>query len=165
MERMIIVACLLLTGLGNLVIASPARSESNPTTSAPDSSENPVLINTCLISNNVQQLAAFYQKVLKIAPRFDGGDYVEFKTGAGVLTIFDAHAQERYIPGSAEPSANRSAILEFRVANVNTEYARLQSIVKTWVKPPTTQPWGTRSIYFRDPDGNLVNFFTSAKAK
>jgi catechol 2,3-dioxygenase-like lactoylglutathione lyase family enzyme len=28
-----------------------------------------------------------------------------------------------------------------------------------WVKGPTTQPWGTRSIYFRDPDGNLVDFF------
>lgn len=35
-----------------------------------------------------------------------------------------------------------------------------QSAVKTWVKPPTTQPWGTRSIYFRDPDSNLVDFYT-----
>lgn len=23
-----------------------------------------------------------------------------------------------------------------------------------------TMPWGNRSILFRDPDGNLVNFFT-----
>jgi len=31
------------------------------------------------------------------------------------------------------------------------------------VKPPTTQPWGTRSVYFRDPDGNLVDFFALVK--
>jgi catechol 2,3-dioxygenase-like lactoylglutathione lyase family enzyme len=54
-------------------------------------------------------------------------------------------------------------ILEFRVSDVDQEYVRLQSLVKTWVKPPTTQPWGTRSIYFRDPDGNLVDFYTPAK--
>jgi catechol 2,3-dioxygenase-like lactoylglutathione lyase family enzyme len=40
---------------------------------------------------------------------------------------------------------------------------RLQPIIKTWVKSPTTQPRGTRSIYFRDPDGNLVDFFTRVK--
>jgi hypothetical protein len=28
------------------------------------------------------------------------------------------------------------------------------------VQQPTTMPWGNRSILFRDPDGNLVNFFT-----
>ena len=25
---------------------------------------------------------------------------------------------------------------------------------------PTTMPWGNRALLFRDPDGNLVNFFT-----
>jgi catechol 2,3-dioxygenase-like lactoylglutathione lyase family enzyme len=29
---------------------------------------------------------------------------------------------------------------------------------ETFVKRPTTQPWGRRSIWFRDPDGNVVNF-------
>ena len=29
------------------------------------------------------------------------------------------------------------------------------------VKPPTTQPLGLRSIWFRDPDGNILNFFAS----
>ena len=89
--------------------------------------------------------------------------YAEFRTSVGVLAIFDAQAQEKYIPGSAVAQANRSAILEFKVPDVDGEYARLQGIVQTWVKPPTTQPWGTRSIYFRDPDGNLVDFFTPAK--
>ena len=28
------------------------------------------------------------------------------------------------------------------------------------VQRPTTMPWGNRSLLFRDPDGNLINFFT-----
>jgi catechol 2,3-dioxygenase-like lactoylglutathione lyase family enzyme len=48
------------------------------------------------------------------------------------------------------------------VSDVDQEYARLHDLVKQWVKEPTTQPWGTRSIYFRDPDGNLVDFFAPA---
>jgi catechol 2,3-dioxygenase-like lactoylglutathione lyase family enzyme len=52
-----------------------------------------------------------------------------------------------------------------RVADVDREHARVQNIVKTWAKPLATQPWGTRSIYFRDPDGNLVNIFRAAKTE
>jgi catechol 2,3-dioxygenase-like lactoylglutathione lyase family enzyme len=37
------------------------------------------------------------------------------------------------------------------------------SPVKDWVKLPSTRPWGTRSVYFRDPDGNLVDFYTRSK--
>jgi uncharacterized glyoxalase superfamily protein PhnB len=164
-----IAAGLLIAALAGITALPAARSESTAAvatplrTSAP--SQNPVLIKTCLISNNIQALAAFYQQVLKTAPQFDGDRYAEFRTGTGTLSLFDARAQESYIPGSAESSANRSAILEFEVADVDGEYSRLQGIVKTWVKPPTTQPWGTRSIYFRDPDGNLVNFYAPAKLK
>ena len=58
-----------------------------------------------------------------------------------------------------QAASNRSIILEFQVADVDQEYERLQSLSVEWVKPPTTQPWGNRSIYFRDPDGNLINFY------
>lgn len=129
-----------------------------------DADAHPVLINTCLISKDTKTLTAFYAQILKTDPQFDSGNYVEFRTGAGVLAIFDAAAHEKYIPGSATGEVNRSVVLEFRVDNVDAEFARLKGVVKTWVKGPTTQPWGTRSIYFRDPDGNLVDFFTVVRA-
>jgi uncharacterized glyoxalase superfamily protein PhnB len=125
----------------------------------------PVLVNTCIITGKFPQLVEFYQHALGVSPQVTKGVYAEFPTGAGVLALFSAEAQEKYIPGSAEPANNRSAILEFRVANVDQEYARLQSVVKTWVKPPTNQPWGTRSLYFRDPEGNLVDFYSPVKAQ
>lgn len=119
----------------------------------------PVLINTCLISQNVPRLVAFYSRVLGAPARTVGGEYAEFHTGIGVLAIFSAEAQEKYIPKSTQPGVNRSLILEFEVTDVDEQFARLQNIINDWVKPATNQPWGTRSIYFRDPDGNLVDFF------
>ena len=120
---------------------------------------SPVLVNTCLITRDVNRLAAFYTQVLHVEPHREGKDYLEFRTEVGVLALFSAGAQESYIPGSTTPGQNHSAILEFEVGNVDQEYARLKEFVKIWVKGPTDQPWGTRSIYFRDPDGNLVDFF------
>ena len=123
----------------------------------------PRLVNTCLITKDVKRLVEFYEPIFALEAKKTGGDYAEFATGVGVLAIFSEEAQEKYIPGSAEAARNRSVVLQFRVADVDEEYRRLQGLVKTWVKPPTTQPWGTRSIYFRDPDGNLVDFYAPVK--
>jgi catechol 2,3-dioxygenase-like lactoylglutathione lyase family enzyme len=132
---------------------------------SPDASRTPRLTNVCLITNNVNQLVEFYEPILSLKAQRSGEDYAEFHTGLGVLAIFSAAAQERYIPGSADAGRNKGAILEFAIVDVDKEYARLQSLVKTWVKPPTTQPWGTRSIYFRDPDGNLVDFYRPKESR
>ncbi|HEY6370395.1 MAG TPA: VOC family protein [Candidatus Sulfotelmatobacter sp.] len=145
-----------------LLLAIAVRSANlQGTRSYPESANSPApkLVNTCLITDNVDQLVQFYQSILSLKAQRSGKDYAEFRTGIGVLAIFSAAAQERYIPGSAKAARNQSAILEFSVADVDKEYARLQGLVKTWVKPPTTQPWGTRSIYFREPDGNLADFY------
>lgn len=155
----VLLACLFVAFAepgGTLQASKPGTSKAE--------SPAPVLRNTCLITKNVSKLAEFYGQILRIPAKITGNDYAEFPTGAGVLAIFSAAAQENYIPHSAEPGNNKSAILQFEVADVDQEYARLQGIVKDWVKPPTTQPWGTRSTYFRDPDGNLIDFYTWVKA-
>jgi catechol 2,3-dioxygenase-like lactoylglutathione lyase family enzyme len=126
---------------------------------------SPTLAHTCLITGDVERLVDFYEPILKIKAKRSGDDYAEFTTGASVLAIFSFAAQEKYIPGSSQAAANHSLVLEFQVTDVDQEYRRLRGIVKTWVKPPTTQPWGTRSIYFQDPDGNLVDFFSPIKTK
>jgi len=132
---------------------------------ASDASRIPRLMHTCLITDNLNRLVQFYEPILRLKAQRSGQDYAEFHTGVGLLAVFSAAAQERYIPASADAARNRSAILEFEVADVDAEYARLQSLVKTWVKAPTTQPWGTRSIYFRDPDGNLIDFYAPRNAR
>ena len=148
------VTCLLTVAASLQLGASSSRPQPRP-----------ILTNTCLVTTNLNRLVNFYQGVLGMQAKQAGSDYAEFRTGVGVLAIFSADAQEKYIPGSAEAGDNKSSILEFRVTDVDQEYARLQPLVTAWVKKPTTQPWGTRSVYFRDPDGNLVNFYMLAKSQ
>ena len=154
-----------LLAFGLVFALVPWLTNSQATGQTPVDDTVPVarLVNTCLITANVDRLVQFYEPILGLKPHRSGKDYAEFHTGAGVLAVYSAAAQEKYISGSVEAAKNRSVILEFQVSDVDKEYRRLQSLVKTWVKPPTTQPWGTRSIYFRDPDGNLVDFYTPAK--
>src|SRR5215467_13817324 len=101
-----------------------------PVFSAAEKANNnstPSLINTCLITKNVSQLTEFYQRVLQIAPTQVSKQYAEFHTGVGVLALFSAEAQEKYIPRSATAGENRSSILEFEVADVDREFQRLQA--------------------------------------
>jgi uncharacterized glyoxalase superfamily protein PhnB len=130
-----------------------------------NSMATPVLINTCIITARLSVLVNFYQNVLNTIPQITNGNYAEFRTGTGVLAIFSSAAQEKYIPGSAKPESNKSVIMEFRVTDVDKQFSRLCSFVKNWVKLPANQPWGTRSFYFRDPDGNLVDFYAPLKTK
>jgi uncharacterized glyoxalase superfamily protein PhnB len=59
-----------------------------------------------------------------------------------------------------QPASNDSIIIEFLVADVDAEFARLHDALDDVALPPTTMPWGNRSTLFRDPDGNLVNLFS-----
>jgi len=138
---------------------SPGKSRHTANTGVP------TLVNTCLFTNNVGRLVDFYEPILGMKAKRPDKTYAEFSTGVGVLAIFSLKAQEKYIPGSTAGTKNGSMVLEFKVANVDMEYKRLQRLVKVWIKPPTTQPWGSRSVYFRDPDGNLVDFFTMVKTQ
>jgi uncharacterized glyoxalase superfamily protein PhnB len=153
------VRMLILAGLMSVLVWAVPRAAGRSHDGA-----TPTLVNTCLITANFTQLVDFYRRVLGVSPEVTiGKAYAEFDTGAGVLAILSAEAQEQYIPGSAAPANNKSVILEFKVKNVDAEFTRLQSVVKTFVKPPSDTPWGTRSFYFRDPDGNLVDFYMPAK--
>lgn len=157
MKARVVVSLAILALVGGIKGSAQRELSDRPVSSAA-----PALINTCLITSDVKNLSDFYARVLQIEPRRTGDDYVEFHTGVGVLALFSAKAQQQYIPDSAVPGQNRSSILQFRVLDVDREYARLHKFVTQWVKGPTTQPWGTRSIYFRDPDGNLVDLFSPA---
>ena len=64
------------------------------------------------------------------------------------------------VVGKAATSQVKTPI-EFEVEDVDQEFERLQAMNVEIVKPPTTQPWGRRSVWFRDPDGNIVNFYAS----
>lgn len=117
-------------------------------------------VSTRIITADVARLVAFYEEVTGIAAVWGNELFAEIPTPAGTLAIGSEKTVPLFGAGSAEPAANRSAIIEFIVDDVDAEYARLQPYVGEVVTEPTTMPWGNRALLFRDPDGNLVNLFT-----
>ncbi|WP_322857192.1 VOC family protein [Mycobacterium shigaense] len=115
---------------------------------------------TRIITADVSRLVAFYEMVTETAAAWGNELFAEIPTPVGVLAIGSEMTVPLFGPGSAEPAANRSVIIEFIVDDVDAEYERLRGSVGDVVTPPTTMPWGNRALLFRDPDGNLVNLFT-----
>ena len=77
------------------------------------------------------------------------------------MTLFSTEGMNNLSAGSFEGAGQRALSIEFEVQDVDQEYVRLKSLNVKFVKEPTTQPWGRRSVWFRDPDGNLVNFYAN----
>jgi predicted enzyme related to lactoylglutathione lyase len=114
---------------------------------------------TRIVTQNVPTLAKFYERLTGVTP--DGSEeYVEFSFAEGGLAICSKRSADIFGGGVAMPASNCSVILDFEVEDVDTERARLQPLVQEVVLEPTNQPWGNRSMIFRDPDGNLINFYT-----
>ena len=119
-------------------------------------------VGICLITDDVPQLANFYTEVLGI--KAEGDDvHVELHTEGAGITIFAAEGMERMAPQSMQGAGHGSFTIGFRVEDVDAEYERLQTLGVEFVKLPATHPWGARSVWFRDPDGNIVNFFADQK--
>ena len=117
-------------------------------------------VSTRMITADVRRLVDFYEMVTGVPAVWGNELFAEIPTPIGTLAIGSDKTVPLFGSGSAEPAANRSAILEFIVEDVDAEYERLREHVVEVVTEPTTMPWGNRALLFRDPDGNLVNLFT-----
>jgi predicted enzyme related to lactoylglutathione lyase len=113
-----------------------------------------------IITADMQRLVGFYAQITGIAPRWATEDFAEIVTPRGVLAIAHERTMKLFGEGAASSGANRSIILELKVDDVDAVARTIAPSLHEVVQPPTTMPWGNRSLLFRDPDGNLVNFFT-----
>jgi predicted enzyme related to lactoylglutathione lyase len=121
-------------------------------------------VSTRVITDDIKRLVRFYEEISGLSATWVTDDFAELKTPSCTLAIASKRTMELYGAGAARPADNHSAILEFRVADVDKEYEKLEQVIGDVVQRPTTQPWGNRSLLFRDPDGNLINFFTPVSA-
>jgi predicted enzyme related to lactoylglutathione lyase len=123
-------------------------------------------VSTRLITADIDRLVAFYEKATAVPATWSTPDFAELTTSNGItLAIGSTRTVALFAPGSAVPAANRSAVIEFLVEDVDALWERLAGWVGdvvTGPNGPKTMPWGNRSLLIRDPDGNLVNFFTPA---
>jgi predicted enzyme related to lactoylglutathione lyase len=119
-----------------------------------------------VITADIKRLVRFYEQITGIPVTMYTEDFGELKTPAGTLAIGSTRTLQLFDGEVARPADNHTVIIEFRVADVDAEFRRLADVIDgSLVQAPTTMPWGNRSLLFRDPDGNLVNFFTPIRAE
>ncbi|GHD04028.1 VOC family protein [Zhihengliuella salsuginis] len=117
---------------------------------------------TRIITDDVDGLVAFYEAATGITADRLHPMFAELRTPSGMLAIASTATVPLLGDNAAEARANRSIALDFLVDDVDATYDTLQGVVDVFVNEPTDMPWGNRSLLVRDPDGNLINFFTPA---
>ena len=113
-----------------------------------------------IITGDMTRLVSFYEKATGVRANWFGEDFAELKTGWATLAIGSVRTVPLFAPGAAHPADNHTVIIEFLVDDVDGVRHNLAGFIEDVIQEPTTMPWGNRSLLFRDPDGNLVNFFT-----
>lgn len=112
-----------------------------------------------IITGDVARLVDFYERATGAEANWSTEDFAELRTASATLAVAGTRTVPLFAPGAARPADNRSVIIEFLVDDVDRVHRNLSGAVEDIVQPPTTMPWGNRSLLLRDPDGTLVNFF------
>jgi catechol 2,3-dioxygenase-like lactoylglutathione lyase family enzyme len=118
-----------------------------------------------VITNDIKRLVRFYEQITGLSATWYTEEFAELPTSSCTLAIGSKRTMELFGAGAARPADNHTAIIEFRVDDVDREFDKLKGVIDEFVQEPTTQPWGNRSLLFRDPDENLINFFTPVGAE
>jgi len=114
----------------------------------------------CLITNDVRKLVEFYQMVLQTQAEINDV-HVVIAVNGGSITIYSKSAAEKDMGFDfTKHHGNGMTKFSFGVENIDAEYERLKAldINIEFITVPTTYPWGSRSMHFWDPDGNIICF-------
>jgi predicted enzyme related to lactoylglutathione lyase len=123
------------------------------------------LVQSRIVTDDVERLAAFYARLVGTRVALNEY-YVEVPAGPVSVGFSRCRFTECGDDLAARPEGQQprdEMILDFMAGDVDAEYERVAALGVAWVMLPATQPWGNRSMIFRDPAGNLVSVFSRSK--
>ena len=107
-------------------------------------------------------MVKFYKRLLQVDVK-DEGVFAIFKTKGGKLSICDTSVMSSMASGCMKGAGNGSYTIEFEVEDADQTYETIKELGVTIVKELSTQTWGRRSVWIRDPQGNIINIFHKVK--
>ena len=114
---------------------------------------------TVIFVRDMGAMRRFYEDILGLSLlRELSPSWIEYRVGNNTLAL----ARPRLTAADA-PTPNRSASLQlaFRVSAPEVDQCA-DELVRQGIdllSPPTEQTFGHRTLFFRDPDGNLLEIF------
>lgn len=124
------------------------------------------ILETCLYVDDMARARAFYGRVIRLAPMIADARISTFDAGPGqVLILFKRGATLDPVPigGGFIPPHNAAGPQHFAFAIAAADYDAWKGCLaaeSVAVESEVVWPQGGRSLYFRDPDGNLGELAT-----
>ncbi|MEQ8394504.1 VOC family protein [Thalassobaculum sp.] len=114
---------------------------------------------TVIFVRDMAAMRRFYEGVLGFALlRELSAGWIEYRVGANTLALA---TPSRTAADAPVPAGSAALQLAFKVpvADVDRCANELAQHGITLLSPPTDQAFGHRTLFFRDPDGNLLEIF------
>jgi len=116
---------------------------------------------TVIYVRDMDAMRIFYGEIMDFPlERMLGEDWVEYRVGSNILAL--AHPRVTAAAKDAPVPAGAAALqLAFRVSpgDVDRCADELKAHEVEITGSPTDQPWGHRTLFFRDPDGNVLEIY------
>ncbi len=114
---------------------------------------------TIIFVRDMAAMRRFYGEVLEFPlERQLSAGWIEYRVGSNILALAD---RSRTANDAPVPRGTAALQLAFRVpqALVDQCAAVFETQRVPIVEPPKNQIWGHRTLFVRDPDGNLVEIY------
>jgi catechol 2,3-dioxygenase-like lactoylglutathione lyase family enzyme len=115
---------------------------------------------TVIFVRDLARMRWFYEDVMRFPIHQELGDsWIAYRVGSNILALTRRGVMFDDAP---TPESALSLQLAFRVSpsDVDRCAAELKAAGVDPVLPPTDQPWGHRTLFFRDPDGNVLEIYS-----
>ena len=123
---------------------------------------------TGLFVRDLTRCTAFYRDTLGLEVQESTPDSVSFQMENVYFFLQEVSVAAHMISEEAlelKVEGGPRVLLAAGVENVDAAYEALKAKGVTFLRPPTNQPWGLRTAYFADPEGNLWEINQSIGSK